>query len=67
MSRKYYTLLVKYETKSPWGIAFGDFNKDVVQQEREDSYSEFKTKLIKTSANQASVDAEVRALNAKGL
>lgn len=67
MSRKYYTLLVKYEPTSPWGIAFGDYNKDVVQQEREDSYSEFKTKLIKTNDTQASVDAEVRALNAKGL
>jgi hypothetical protein len=56
-----------------WGIAFGDYTFSVVAQERDDlvesapfdqdgAYPEYK--IVRTSDDQASIDAEVAKLNA---
>jgi hypothetical protein len=62
---KYYTLLVKYESKTePWSIAFGDYDKEVVHQESEDAYEDAKaTKVICTEDSQSSINEAVELLN----
>jgi len=58
---KYYSLLVKRDGK--WSIQFGDYDKEVVKDEEYDSYDTEVTKIIATSADQASIDAKVKSLN----
>jgi hypothetical protein len=41
----YYTLYILYE-HSDWGPEFGDNDRDVVEQEREDSYENARDYLI---------------------
>lgn len=64
--RTYHTLLIKEAKGDNWSIAFGDYKKSVVMDEREDSYSDcYKTRIISTADNQQAIDAEVARLNAK--
>ena len=70
-SRPYFTLVAidGTPTDTPWGIAFGDFDKDVVEAEmedyRENGWTKKQLKIIKTASDQASIDAAVAALNAQ--
>lgn len=65
MNKPYYTLIVKYEAGDSWGVAFGDYDRECVKDEREDSYEEcYATKIIKTSDDQASITRAVELLNA---
>jgi hypothetical protein len=61
----YYTLLVKYESKDePWSIAFGDYDKETVHQEKVDAYDDAKdTKIICTEDSQSSINEAVELLN----
>lgn len=63
----YYTLLVRDNPTSKWQIAFGDYDREVVDQEYADSYSEVKRgnrKILKTaSAHQHVISAAIDALN----
>lgn len=63
MATKYHTLLTL--ENGLWCIQFGDYDKEVVKQEKEDSYSDYKCKIITTLDDQASVDAKVKELNSK--
>ena len=64
MSKKYFSLVVKYASVDKWAIAFGDYDKQVVEEEREDSYSDcFKTKIIRTDETQVAIDEAVSKLN----
>ena len=67
MSRKYYTLLIRDAGK--WSIHFGDFDRQVVLDEREDcrhGSNETKArdlKIIATTGKQVDIDAKVAELN----
>jgi hypothetical protein len=63
-SRNYYTLVVRENDQ--WLVQFGDFNKEVVNDEMDDSYGDYKKKDLKvicTAESQEQIDTEVRNLN----
>ena len=63
-SRNYYTLVVREDDQ--WLVQFGDFNKEVVNDEMDDSYGDYKKKDLKiicTAESQEQIDTEVRNLN----
>lgn len=61
---KYYTLLLKDDAHSPWGIAFGDYDRDVVVDEYEDCYTAYYAyKIIRTDEDQAAIEDCVSRLN----
>ena len=74
-TQKYYTLVGQYDDNldepSHWGIIFGDYDREVVEQEKEDNKnlnSDFgakKFKIITTSDKQADIDLAVKRLNEK--
>lgn len=72
MPQKYYSLLVRED--GFWSIQFGDYDRAVVEQEREDTYLRQDSgdteryrakdiKIIATGASQAHINAEVNRLN----
>lgn len=62
--KKYHTLLVREAVHLPWSIHFGDYDRQVVQDEREDIRDEYPHILIIASdADQKSIDAAVRETN----
>jgi len=69
MPRKYHTLVVRDGKASPWGIHFGDYDRETVEQEREDGRDYYKAgdmRIITTSdARQATIDAAVAKLNGR--
>lgn len=59
MSKKYYTLLLKYDGQ--WCAEFGDYKKSVVEGEKE--FHEGKKKIICTNHDQKSIDSAIAELN----
>ena len=59
--KTYYTLVVLED--GTWAIAFGDYSRAVVAQEREDSYPDDKCKIIKTDHAQSAIETGVARLN----
>ena len=59
--KAYYTLVIfecgKYE------IAFGDYDKETVKQESDDSYPDHFSRILKTDDNQAAIEKAVKELN----
>ena len=50
--KAYYILAVQYEKGDLWAVDFGDYSKDVVIQEKEDTqHNVYKSKVIKTVDN----------------
>lgn len=67
MARRYHTLAIREDGR--WAPQFGDYDKDAVLQEREDSYGETKRRdwrVITTGDKKADIDAAIAALNAGG-
>lgn len=65
--RRYHTLLIRDPGATRWQIAFGDYDKECVRQERRDSYDQVPRKnwmIITTGEDQPSIDAAVAQLNA---
>jgi hypothetical protein len=63
-SKNYYTLVVRENDQ--WNVQFGDFNKEVVNDEMDATYGEYKKKDLKvicTAESQEQIDTEVRNLN----
>jgi hypothetical protein len=66
--KPFYSLLVKFEKGQPWSVQFGDYDRETVEDEAEDSYSDtFKTRIICTGPSQVEIDAKVFSLNLIGL
>lgn len=66
MARKYFTLLVRDGAGRPWGIHFGDFDRETVEDERRDGrdyYAARDMKIITTGSRQAAINAAVTRLN----
>ena len=62
---RYHTLVVKFNRDDAWSVQFGDYDREVVADERDDSYGDaYRTKIITTNDDQASINEEVRRLNA---
>ncbi|MET2951733.1 hypothetical protein ABXV18_27005 [Vibrio owensii] len=59
--KPYYSLVI-YEL-GRYEIAFGDYDKEVVKQESEDSYPDHFSRILKTDDNQAAIEKAVRELN----
>ena len=57
----YYTLLIKYEDK--WFIEFGDYDRQVVEEEAEEFSHRLEQKIITTSDSQREIDRVVNELN----
>tara|TARA_R100000458_G_C8203095_1_gene193014 strand:+ start:281 stop:547 length:267 start_codon:yes stop_codon:yes gene_type:complete len=60
---KYHVLLIEYNGR--WYIEFGDYDRDVVLEEKSDSYADEKTKIITTTDVQKDIDSAVAKLNSK--
>lgn len=66
MAKHYYTVAVKWERDDPWSAQFGDYEREVCEQEAEDSYSDaYKTRIIKSAPTQAAIDAAIAKLNVR--
>lgn len=69
MARKYYSLVVNDAAKGEapnWGVQFGDYSRDCVEEEREEYLRDYPARCIKiicTGAGQADIDAAVSKLN----
>ena len=49
-TRPYYQLLVKWKRGANWSPEFGDYSREVVYQEIEDTYKEcYNTKIVNTN------------------
>jgi hypothetical protein len=70
MSKRYFTLLSRGPDDTRWAIEFGDYDRDCVQQELEDSRDGFNDDegvvycIISTTDDQDAIDAKVSQLNA---
>ena len=70
-ARTYYTLLVRdnaMRSDAPWEVAFGDYDRDVVDDERDGyadsgAYRVRDMQIIATGDMQQDVDARVAELN----
>lgn len=60
---RYFSLLTMTEA-GLWAPQFGDYDRDVVADEREDSYADEKSIIISTKDDQASIDKKVAEMNA---
>ena len=66
---KYFVLVERLSAEAPWGVQFGDFDRDVV----DDEYLEYRNRaearnlrvLAVKSAKQADIDARVASLNVR--
>jgi hypothetical protein len=59
----YYTLIVKYSDK--WSPEFGDYDKSVVSEERNE-YHDYPTMILQTEDTQDAIDSAVEIINLKG-
>lgn len=74
MARKYYTLVEK-DYDSQWTIQFGDYDRETVEQERDDIWesmierfhgSKARTfKIVSSADDQHSIDSAVAVLNGR--
>lgn len=71
MKRQYFTLAVKPEAEGNrlWSPQFGDYDRDVVAQELEDTKADWpagsKFKIIVSGGKQADINAAIDKLNRK--
>lgn len=69
--RTYYTLIVRDDKNSPWGIHFGDYDRECVQDERNDicdsgEYTKSNTRVFGSADDQTSINEMLAAFNTKG-
>ena len=69
-TRAYYSLLINHEV-SGWGVEFGDYDRETVEQEIESlvddgtipAYSSEFVRIVRTADNQSAIDTAVRIEN----
>lgn len=59
--KKYYNIAFLHNGK--WNADFGDHDKEVVKQEIEDSYNDFKCKIIVTTKGHKELMSKIAELN----
>lgn len=59
--KKYFT--IAFFEDGRWNADFGDYDKDAVKQEIEDSYSDYKTKIITTTKGHTELMDKLNKLN----
>lgn len=67
MARNYYTVVVRDTREADWEIHFGDYDRSVALQEKDDVLENDTfgyAKLISSDDNQVSINAEVARINA---
>ena len=71
MENPYYTLLIKNPSTRLWGIEFGDYDREIVEEERDITWREGygttldHTRIIKTGQSPDEVNAKLNELNRK--
>jgi hypothetical protein len=67
MTKTYFSLITRDDATSPWGVAFGDWDRDNVLSEQgyyfESGVKKSNLKIIQTNGRQASIDARIADLN----
>ena len=64
-TKRYFILAVRFEASDRYTAQFGDYDREVVAQEREDEYEEaYATRIISAPDDQQSIDAAIAKLNA---
>lgn len=63
MSTRTYYILCALQDSDEWFMEFGDYDKQVVQDEKLDSFFMVKTKIIACNDSQDSIDLAVLKLN----
>lgn len=62
--KDYFSLVVRFDEFDTWSVQFGDYDKETVQQESTEYEGGcYAVKIIKTAANQESIDEKVAKLN----
>jgi hypothetical protein len=63
--KQYYSIVVQFEKGDSFSVQFGDYDREVVAQEVEDSYADcYKTKIVRSGDTTAEINAAVAKLNA---
>jgi hypothetical protein len=69
MTKTYFSLITRDDATSPWGVAFGDWDRDNVLSEQgyyfESGVKKSNLKIVQSNGTQAAIDARVAALNTK--
>lgn len=61
----YYTLAVQFDKGDTFSVQFGDYDREVVVQEVEDSYADaHKVRIVRSGDTTAEINAAVAKLNA---
>lgn len=61
----YYTLAVQFDKGDTFSVQFGDYDREVVVQEIEDSYADaHKVRIVRSGDTTAEINAAVAKLNA---
>jgi len=60
----YYTLAVQFDKGDTFSVQFGDYDREVVAQEIEDSYADaHKVRIVRSGDTTAEINAAVAKLN----
>ena len=66
MKKAYYSLIARFEKSDSFSVQFGDYERETVAQEIEDSFDDcYQVKIISTAPEQAAIMARVAELNSK--
>lgn len=61
----YYTLAVQFDKGDTFSVQFGDYDRETVVQEIEDSYADaHKVRIVRSGDTTAEINAAVAKLNA---
>ena len=64
-AKRYFILAVCFEASDTFSVQFGDYDREVVAQERADAYEDaYATRIVCTKDDQASMDRAIAKLNA---
>jgi hypothetical protein len=60
----YYSIAVQFEKGDKFSLQFGDYDREVVEQEVEDSYADaHKVRIVRSGDTTAQINAAINKLN----